>query len=142
MNLEGAYYTWLKGERVALSEHFSTHEFACPCKNTACLYQRIAKELVDKLELVRVEIGNPIRVTSGYRCSKYQAELRARGYETSLGPSQHEIGRAADITTAPYALKPMAVECADHFKAIGVGKTFVHVDLRADKERRWKYAAR
>lgn len=138
------YYHWPKTSNNPLTAHFSTEEFACPCGK--CGEQKIAVELVDKLERIRVKLGRPIKVTSGYRCHEHQLELAARGYETSTGISQHELGRAADITcpgATLYEFTAMLTYCEEEFQAIGEGLSFLHVDLRTDKPgRRWYYGVR
>lgn len=144
MRKENGYYLWTRGEVTDLTDHFKSSEFTCPCKN--CDEQKIAIELVDKLERVRVLLGKPIKVTSGYRCRAHQLELAAKGYETAKGISQHELGRAADIVqpgATLYEFTAMLHYCEQEFQAIGEGLSFLHVDLRTDKPgRRWYYGVR
>lgn len=129
-----AYHTWKRGQGGQITAHFGRTEFECPC---GCPDQKIAVNLVAKLEEVRAALGEPIRVTSGYRCRAYQEDLARRGYETAKGISQHELGNAADITTdAMASLQALVVK---RFKAVGVARTFIHVDLREDTTRRWFY---
>jgi uncharacterized protein YcbK (DUF882 family) len=127
--------TWKKGDNVQLTPHFTTEEFECPCGH--CDRQEVSEQLISKLESLRELIDAPIKIMSGFRCGFYQDQLRQRGYETAKGISQHQLGRAADITskklTELFSLAPQ------FFKAIGKGRTFIHVDLRSDKERRWGY---
>lgn len=125
-----------------LSLHFSVPEFPCPCPQ--CTETKIDSDLIDKLEALRSQTG-PLRIDAGggYRCSHYQTELRLRGYETAVGVSQHELGRAADVKSEDSRftgaeLENMARKAG--FMAVGVGKDWIHVDLRSDKERRWVYA--
>lgn len=138
------FFVWPRGLRVQVSPYFSNVEFECPCGK--CGDQRIAIDLVNKLSDVRHELGRPIKVTSGYRCHNYQLDLAARGYETATGTSQHELGRAADITCPGAMLHDFAkmlVLCEEQFMAIGEGLSFLHVDLRTDKPgRRWYYGIR
>ena len=78
----------------------------------------------------------------GYRCARYQEILRRKGFETSTGISQHELGRAADITCHGLNGNDLEVYAREAgFKAVGVGARFIHVDLRDDVERRWEYKA-
>lgn len=130
-------YKWNKGENRQLSAHFWTHEFVCPCVYKACVEQRVSCELISKLEQVRYEYGYPLTVLSGWRCAAHQSDLASQGYETAKGLSQHELGQAADIQ-GQYAvtLKQVATR---YFKAIGIAKTWLHVDTRGDKIRRWGY---
>jgi zinc D-Ala-D-Ala carboxypeptidase len=133
------YVTWKKGLRAELSEHFSTWEFECRCSFPDCGEQKVAVELVKRLEAVRKEYGKPITVTSGFRCNKKQESLRAQGYETAVGTSSHELGQAADITATQ--LTPLYPVVEKHFQAIGQARSFLHVDLRDDKRRRWSYSS-
>jgi zinc D-Ala-D-Ala carboxypeptidase len=127
-----------KNSSFRLSEHFTAREFDCPCKDPKCTETFVSQELVDKLEKLR-KLTGPLTVTSGYRCRYYQEDLERRGYETAKN-SQHLLGKAADVTTKKMggaALEGIARMCG--FKAVGVGKTFIHVDLRSDKDRVWSY---
>lgn len=123
-----------------LSPHFNSREFVCNC---GCIESKISKDLVAKLERVRFKYGHGLIITSAYRCPDYQARLKRMGYETAVGVSTHELGQAVDLRPAAYgdfaALLPILEE---EFQAIGVAKTFYHVDLRADKKRRWSYVKR
>jgi len=130
------YYTWKSGEKPEpLSQFFSTHEFESKDKN--CFINFIRGELVNKLTAVREELKLPIIVTSGYRTAEDQRRLRKLGLETSKGTSTHELGEAADIACSDMGL--LLEICSKHFKAIGISRSFLHVDLRQDKVRRWKY---
>lgn len=130
-------YHWSRGTNRNLSAHFTTKEFTCQCG--ICRDQRISEKLIEKLEEVRALYGRPIVVTSGFRCARHQAHLRGTlppGY-TAKGKSQHEEGFAADVKGEDMQALYAAIEQV--FKAIGLAKTFFHVDLRADKVRRWNY---
>lgn len=120
-----------------MSPNFRATEFDCPCGQ--CTETQIDEDLVSKLQQLRDTAGS-IKINSGYRCANYQEELRKRGYETAKGVSQHELGKAADICIAGLTGPQMEEKAKELFKAIGVGRYFVHVDLRDDKERRWTYA--
>jgi zinc D-Ala-D-Ala carboxypeptidase len=131
------YFIWDKGERANIGKYFNTREFDCHCTLAECKEQRISATLVAKLDAVRTEYGRPITVTSGFRCQAQQAALRAQGFETATGKSTHELGHAADIQ-APL-MTALAAILPQHFKAVGLARTWAHVDLRTDKERRWYY---
>lgn len=128
-------YLWNRGETLKLSKNFSTGEFTCRCG--VCKEQTISIKLINKLQAVRDLVG-PLTITSAYRCPAHQAALRGQGVQTAKGTSQHELGRAADVQ----AKNMPALEAAlrKEFMAIGVAKTFFHVDLRTDKPREWRYA--
>lgn len=130
------YYTWESDDTPEkLSPFFSTREFES--KDRKCYINFIRGDLIKKLTAVREEIKLPIKVTSGYRTADDQRRLKKAGIETAKGTSTHELGEAADITCSNMDL--LLEVCSKHFKSIGIAKTFLHVDLRMDKVRRWKY---
>ncbi len=137
-----ALLTYPKDSNERLSTHFMLREFDCPCQ--VCVETILDSALISKLEALRAQTG-PLRINSGYRCSNYQTELRLRGYETATGVSQHTEGRAADVMSEDSRFSGVALESFARtagFMAVGVGGTWVHVDLRDDKERRWEYTKR
>jgi uncharacterized protein YcbK (DUF882 family) len=126
-----------KGSGLQLTPNFSTFEFDCPCPD--CKVTTITDELPGKLQAMRDILGCQLRVTSGYRCANYQEQLRLRGFETAKGISQHELGNAADLSngvTPGVELEDAARQAG--FVSVGVGKQWVHVDLRPGY-RRWTY---
>ena len=89
---------------------------------------------------MREAYGRPLTVTSGFRCADKQAALRAAlppGH-TAVGKSTHELGEAADVRGPNSATLLPLLEA--EFEAIGIAKTFYHVDLRVGKKRRWNYS--
>jgi uncharacterized protein YcbK (DUF882 family) len=131
-----------KGFQVNVAPSFYSTEFDCRCNHESCNVTRIADELIGGLQELRDLLGVPIRIINGYRCAEKQRELRDRGFETAIGISQHELGRAVDLMTLcskpGSELERIAREIG--FKAVGVGHNWIHVDLRSDKVRRWEYA--
>lgn len=113
----------------SLSTHFAKYEFECQCKYKDCIEQKIDDELISKLELIRVEFGTPLSISSGFRCAKHQHDL-SKTMETAKGISQHELGKAADIITNPAKTILLLPILRKHFSAIGVANNFIHVDLR------------
>lgn len=131
------FVEWRRGQTKPISSHWTTMEFQCRCDRPECVEQRIRVELMDRLERLRCMLGNPILVTSGFRCHAHQMDLEEKGYPTSLGGSQHELGCAADLVAGDMDLLLQC--CEKFFKAIGVSRKFIHVDLRDDRPRRWEY---
>jgi len=133
-------FTWTKGDSLKLSQHFSSHEFECPC---GCKRQKISKSLIAKLESIRTKLKAPLKITSGYRCATYQKKLRDAGHQTSPKRSQHELGRAVDVAVQHDLMPYLLINCAWHFKSIGDGtriqSPFVHVDERRSRPRVWVY---
>lgn len=129
-----------KGQSHKLSENFKSTEFDCPCPN--CTVTLIDEELIQGLQRMRNALKEPIVITSGYRCKSYHDDLEKRGYETAKR-SMHLFGRAADLKCSDLLgaeLEACARGCG--FLAVGVGKTWIHVDTRGAPERRWFYKAR
>ena len=136
------YYIWNKGDVYFFDkdQYFKSSEFVCQCKYKECKEQKINKDLIKKLILLRKEINEPLVITSGFRCEAHQKDLRKQGVNTVVASkSTHELGDAADVYPIRMKIKDFMIFCAKQFKAIGIAKTFLHVDLRDDKERRWDY---
>ena len=68
--------------------HFQKEEFICPCCKS--IGNGIASSLVELLETLRSEYG-PVIITSGYRCSSYNASVGG------VSNSAHMKGQAADF---------------------------------------------
>ena len=127
-----------KGSHEKLSLNFSVFEFDCPCKN--CKETIVHPDLVAKLQALRDSVATTVLITSGYRCESHQKELESLGYET-VRNSQHLIGMAADVCVRNRTGKDLEILARKAgFQAVGVAKSWIHVDLRFDKDRRWKYS--
>ena len=115
-----------------LSDHFRRHEFACRCCGTGG--DKMDPKLIFLMEKLRIILGQPIYITSGYRCP---AHNKAVGGAAS---SYHMKGMAADITVPK--LSPFDVARAAEvlgFGGIGTYTTgqnyFTHVDI--GPRRKW-----
>lgn len=108
-----------------LSEHFDRSEFACKC---GCGFDTVNPHLIELLELIREDFGSPLVITSGCRCPAHNEE--SGGVENS----PHIRGVAADILARGGILRYEIVQSAFNYGAygIGVGKTFIHVDIDDD----------
>ena len=120
-----------------MTKNFKLKEFECKCECDMPLevYENIIK-LASQLQFLRDYTGRPITINSAYRCPEHNAKVG--GSKTS----QHLLGKAADITIQ--SLKPAEVyalieELIDmgHLLQGGLGlyDTFVHYDIRKNKER-------
>jgi len=120
-------------------KHFEMSEFECPCCNQIFMHGDFLISLDDARELADV----PFKITSGYRCSKYQKALKERGYDTAHGISPHQKGVACDISAKSdkdrYAIISALMYVG--FGRIGVGSNFVHVDQDWERNpnRIWHY---
>jgi len=132
-------YTLKKGEKHQIAKHFWSHEFDCQCKYKDCIYTLVTEQMIDHLIKLR-EILGPIHITNAYRCQRHQDDIRASGIKTTIGPSTHQMAMAVDIKTNKHSgteLEKVARE--NGFKAVGVAKDWIHIDLRNDKKRHWVY---
>jgi len=72
--------------------NFTESEFKCPC---GCQSKPMDEGLISILQAIRTELGKPVKVTSGYRCQKYNDSLKG-----SIKTSDHIQGKSADIYIA------------------------------------------
>jgi hypothetical protein len=139
---DNGYYIWDKGQVFKLSDHFSTKEMNCHCKYETCKEQRISKELIQRIENIRVEVNQPLIVTSAFRCKEHQNYIRNSGQSTVVAKkqSQHELGNAVDILPKDEKdIRGKFLEiCKKQFTTIGLSDKFLHVDMRKDKIE-WEY---
>lgn len=83
------------------------------------------------LQPLRDEYGEPMRVSSGYRCSVLN---RAVG---GANTSQHLTGEAADITVAdPRRLLSVLLSLGMFFDQAILYPTFLHISYRSGKNRK------
>ncbi len=124
--------------REMVTTHFAREEFACPCCGVmppvACTPPGGFQTLASALETLRVSVGVPIRVTSGYRCSLQNAK------DGGQPNSQHMLGIAADITAkCGWRKLYEAALLIPAFMDGGIGvypsNNFIHVDVRASHAR-------
>lgn len=117
-----------------LTKNFDRSEFACKC---GCGHDRIDLILVDRLQSLRDFYGEGIEIRSGCRC-----EIHNRN-EGGKEDSAHLSGRAADLeignSHARFLILKGAIMVG--FRRIGIGKTFVHLDIDITKpnEVSWVY---
>jgi len=133
------YYLWDKGQVFKVSEHFSTKELSCQCSYTDCVEQRVSCHLIDKLEMIRIDVAEPLVITSAYRCTKHQEDIRNSGVSTVVAKkSTHELGDAVDCRPKSGMNSAFEGICSSEFTSIGVAINFLHLDTRVGY-RRWKY---
>jgi len=112
--------------REKLSDNFYRDEFACRC---GCGSDSISLLLVNRLQQVRDEIGNSIKITSGLRCLAHNQTV---GGEVD---STHLTGRAVDIScTHNHKRMILLPVLCRFFHRVGVAKTFIHIDIDSTKD--------
>jgi len=77
------------------------------------------------LDTIRDEVGEPLTITSGFRCNDYNDRISSTGRN---GP--HTTGQAVDIACNNSALRMKIVSVALEQKIgrIGIARSFVHLD--------------
>jgi len=117
----------LKGDEArdyikATMKHFSPEEFQCRCGCGALVVDLI---LLKRLDLLRARVGEPLQITSGYRCP---AHNKAVGGKST---SEHVDGQGVDIAAPSSWLKMKIVREALPlgFNRVGIGQDFVHLGV-------------
>jgi len=112
-----------------LSAHFSTSEFQCHCGCGRC---EVQPRLLQALEAVRVEVGEPLHIVSGYRCP---------GHNKACGgakDSQHMLGMAADVQAPDLWKLYKAAMRVPMVKGVGIYLRpggWIHLDVRPETAR-------
>ena len=139
---------------MKISEHLSIHEVecVCGCKAVASNPGIMSETLIYKFEQLRAQVGVPIIINSGFRCSWYQAQQREREiehkkelykmtvdelYENRMIwhslDSLHCKGMALDMKVRGldmFRFYSLAVSVG--FTGVGLYPTFIHGDVRRD----------
>ncbi len=124
---------------MKLSTNFNLDEFAS-ADGTAPSGEVLKNltELAKNLEVLRKHIGQPIRVTSGFRSREHNRKI---GGATN---SFHVLGMAADIQVSKMtpeqvakAIELLIAEGKMKEGGLGIYRTWVHYDVRGTKAR-WK----
>ena len=124
--------------------HFPWPEVAC----SHCMKIRLVPEFMDKLEIIRHALGEPMRMTSIYRCESHPAEEK----KESAWPGAHALGRAGDVSCMggqAFRILQLALTVGG-MTGIGVsqrpgGGRFLHLDdlnrheFHAWRETVWSY---
>jgi zinc D-Ala-D-Ala carboxypeptidase len=105
-------------------KNFKLEEFSCK----HCGKNEINHKLIDKLQLLRDDLGFPLVISSGYRCSEHPIEAK------KSKPGTHAEGIAVDIAVShEKALEVLYKGIAHGFKGIGVNQKgngrFIHLDI-------------
>lgn len=109
-----------------LSKDFSSSEFRCKC---GCGMRGVTDVLIHGLQKMRDGYGKPMKISSGLRCKDWNR------HEGGKDDSAHLSGCAADIVVRNSKQRFMLLREAIYagFTRIGVGKTFIHVDVDTAK---------
>lgn len=122
---------------MQLTPNFNLAEFNCNdgTKVPPELMPNV-RELAANLQILRDEIGEPIRINSAYRHPAYNKKVKGKPR------SKHLTAEAADIVAKSYTPKKLAAVIEKLIKAgkmkqggIGIYPGFTHYDVRGIKAR-------
>lgn len=113
-----------------LSQNFSRAEFECQC---GCGADSISMDLIRRLQEVRDALGQPMRVTSGVRCSTHNTNIGG-SFKSSHVPDSSGTSYAVDIAcdNSRYRQK-LLTAMMPIMDRIGIAKTFLHCDVDPNK---------
>ena len=116
-------------------KYFTYEEFDSP--DIQGSGQMMCDTIIEMLDVVRAEYGKPIRISSGYRTAEHNQKVGG------VSNSSHLKGLAVDIKVKNgrerYELLNILTK---YFYRIGIGNSFIHVDIDLDKPQNviWTYA--
>lgn len=128
---EPLYSTGPVTHSIRLSANFTVRELVTSGGQSAVL-ARISPELVRLLQAIRDSAGKSVTITSGYRSWARNKAVYARR-NAKPTDSRHCSGQAADIKVAGRTglqLAKLAIDAGGPDLAIGIGATYIHVDVR------------
>lgn len=107
-------------------KHFDFDEFGCNC---GCGLNLINPQLIDMLDEAREIANRPFRITSGYRCEKWNRLIGG------VSDSAHTHGWAADIACTNSIDRYMIMKALfrTRFERIEAAPTWLHVDIDPTK---------
>jgi uncharacterized protein YcbK (DUF882 family) len=112
-----------------MSNFFQPSELACKCGRPNCDAAPIDPILIIKLDGLRRELNEPMKLTSARRCDFWNRSPTVRGSKDS----QHLQGKAIDCwcPNAAFAWRLVRLAVKHGFIGLGVGRNFIHLDVRA-----------
>ena len=117
------------------TKNFKVNEFACK----HCGENEIDQRVLDMAQVIRDELGVPVRVNSGYRCEEHNRNVGG------VKNSKHTKGQAADLSCSLGSTKMF--EAVKKLHAEGKlpqldycikYKTFIHIDCGGKRKSLWE----
>ncbi len=121
-------------KKVMISKYFSVRELSCRCRSKSCDAYPISPELLQVLDNIREDYGDPITITSGVRCKTWNDKVNGSP------KSQHLLGKAVDILMHEKEIKRFISICKNNgIVGIGIGNGWLHIDIRDGMNTTWFY---
>jgi len=100
----------------------------CTCGHILCDERSVNQITLNRVQLVRNDINQPLPVNSGGRCPYHQDE------QNRTTPADHQLCQVVDVGVSGGHMRGAVVRSAltRGFNAIGIAKTFVHLGYRED----------
>ena len=116
--------------------NFSWKELECHC---GCGSRYIDGEALSKLQILRTMWNRPMRINSACRCPKHNKEVGGALRSNHISDPDH-MCTAFDVQMLNAETREEFISLAKNvgFNGIGVAKTFVHIDTRAEPTE-WTY---
>lgn len=115
------------GEDSSYNEYFKKSEFAC--KDCGAIVA-MSNDLIGVLTDIRVAVGKPVIIDSGYRCPEHNAAVGGQKN------SQHLLAKAADFKIEGYSGRQLQALATTYSKNRigGLGRSdhanYLHIDTR------------
>jgi len=120
-----------------LTKNFTKKEFDSKCgrEMPENVLENI-KKLAENVQIIRDEIGKPIKINSGYRSPEHNKKIGG------VSNSQHVLGCASDLSVNGMTSKDLhkvilklIKEGKIHNGGVGLYPSFVHYDIRKNPAR-------
>lgn len=69
----------------------SDPKLLCTCGHVECDKRSVSQSALDKIQLIRDDIGQPMTITSGGRCPNHTNEIK------KANPGDHQLCQAVDV---------------------------------------------
>lgn len=129
--------------------YFKPRDFGCKCEGMCEHPITINMDLVRKLDTIQEAIGLPIKINSGSRCARYNAQVVHGSPVSPHVPDAEGVSYAVDIhcPNGNYAHKLIGAAFQQGIQHIGIGtgatrgQYYVHLDIspRPEECKFWAY---
>ena len=118
-------------------DNFTPKELTCKCGE--CAICNPSFSLLQKLDLARIIIKEPIIILSGCRCESYNNTVTVGGSPTSshiASASKESTAVDIKVSNSSYRYKLIKTLLNVGFTRLGIYKNFIHVDCDLSKPKK------